>query len=174
MVLSRHPRTAVWAAAAVLVLGPVAVACSDDYGNGGSSSPYTSTAPATPSEAASGPADPAAAEQQIRAAWGTFFDPAASTDEKVAVLQNGEQLRPVLSAFGDDRDASRVSATVTSVEFTSPTAATVTYDLKVAGRTVLPDAKGSAVDEGGTWKVSVKALCALVELSPNAQSVPGC
>jgi hypothetical protein len=176
MFSTRNSRPAAWAAAAVLVLGPLAAACGDD-GDGGSgpttTPPTTAATPESPTQGAE-PADPAAAEQQIKKNWTTFFDPSAPTDEKVKVLQNGEALRPVLSAFSSDKNAARVSAEVTGVQFTSPTRANVTYNLMVAGNTALPDAKGTAVLEGDTWKVSQKALCALVELSPNAGAVPGC
>lgn len=173
---SKSPRPVVWAAAAVLVLGPLAAACSDDGGDG--SAPATSptpaaSAPETPGER-SGPADRAAAEEEVKKNWTTFFDPRTSTDEKVKVLENGEALRPALTAFSGDRNAAQASAEVTDVRFTSETEATVTYDLMVGGNTALPGAKGTAVLDDGTWKVSQKALCALVELSPDARAVPGC
>ncbi|MEV4685037.1 hypothetical protein [Streptomyces kurssanovii] len=176
MFSTRNSGPAAWAAAAVLVLGPLAAACGDD-GDGGSgpatSPPTTAATPESPTDGAE-PADPAAAEQQIKKNWTAFFDPAVPADEKVKLLENGEALRPVLMAFAKDKNAARASAEVTGVQFTSATRATVTYNLMVDGNTALPDAKGTAVLEGDTWKVSQKALCALVELSPNAGAVPGC
>jgi hypothetical protein len=174
MFSTRNSRPAAWAAAAVLVLGPLAAACGDDGGSEPATSPPTTAAtPESPTEGAE-PADPAAAEQQIKKNWTAFFDPSVTTDEKVKLLENGEALRPVLTAFANDENAARASAEVTGVQFTSPTRATVTYNLMVDGNTALPDAKGTAVLEDDTWKVSQKALCALVELSPNARAVPGC
>lgn len=127
----------------------------------------TATAPAAQ------PADPAAAKAQIEKNWTTFFDPEASTDAKVKVLENGEALRPLLAAFGNDKNAARSSAKVTDVTFGSPTQAAVTYDLLIGGNPALPGAKGTAVFQDQTWKVSVKTLCALVRLSGNA-AAPGC
>lgn len=132
----------------------------------------TATAPAN-SPAADQPADPAAAKAQIEKNWTTFFDPKASTDAKVKVLENGDALRPLLVAFGGDKNAAQSSAKVTGVSFGSPTQATVTYDLLVGGNPALPGAKGTAVLQDQTWKVSVKTLCALVQLSGNA-AAPGC
>ncbi|MFI1396453.1 hypothetical protein [Streptomyces sp. NPDC020681] len=181
MVHVRHSRTAAWAAAAVLVLVPATAACSDN-GDGGSGSSPTPTATATtapPTEpgtsppAGEGPADPAAAEAEIEQNWTTFFDPEASTEAKVKVLENGEDLRPLLAAFGGDKNAAQSSAKVTDVQFTSPTEATVTYDLLVGGAPALPGSKGTSVYQDETWKVSVKTLCALVKLSGNA-AAPGC
>ncbi|MEU4346588.1 hypothetical protein [Streptomyces sp. NPDC023838] len=165
-------RPAAWAAAAVLVLCPAAAACSDSGGGAGKSPSPTATAPAN-SPAPDRPADPAAAKAQITKNWTTFFDPRASTDAKVKVLENGEALRPLLAAFGDDKNAAQSSAQVTAVDFTSPTEAAVTYDLLVGGSPALPGAKGTAVYQDQTWKVSVRTLCALVRLSGNA-AAPGC
>ncbi|MEU9774346.1 MULTISPECIES: hypothetical protein [Streptomyces] len=174
MAHTRHSRGAVWAAAAVLVLGPLAVGCSDDSDSGSATSPTpAATSPASPTEGA-GPADPAAAEDQIEESWDVFFDPSTTTEQKVAVLENGEELRPALAAFSGDQNAAAVGAEVTGVEFTSPTEAEVTYDLLVDGVVVLPDTLGTAVEEDGVWKVSQKALCGLVSLSNDAPSVPGC
>ncbi|MFI7501969.1 hypothetical protein ACIBVL_26510 [Streptomyces sp. NPDC049687] len=160
------------AAALVLVLAPALAACSDDGGGGGAgTAPMTSSAPA-----ATAPADPAAAEQQIRQNWQKFFDPASSTEDKLAVLENGERMGPVLQAFGGDRRGGQVAAKVEKVEFTRPTEATVTYTLTLDGATALPHASGRAVQQEGTWKVSVTTLCALVQLSGNesGSAVPGC
>ncbi|MFF1477984.1 hypothetical protein ACFVYD_10460 [Streptomyces sp. NPDC058301] len=165
-------RPAAWAAAAVLVLCPAAAACSDSGGGAGKSPSPTATAPAN-SPAPDRPADPVAAKALITKNWTTFFDPRASTDAKVKVLENGEALRPLLTAFGDDKNAAQSSAQVTAVDFTSPTEAAVTYDLLVGGSPALPGAKGTAVYQDQTWKVSVRTLCALVRLSGNA-AAPGC
>ena len=83
---------------------------------------------------------------------------------------------PVMAAFSGDERGGQVEAQVTEVEFTSPTKATVTYTLLVNGATALPDTSGTAVEDDGTWKVSVSTLCALVQLSGNASAsaLPGC
>ncbi|MFJ8113243.1 hypothetical protein [Streptomyces sp. NPDC096132] len=164
------------AAAFVLVFAPTLAACSDDDGGNGASSPSASATPAPTSAAASAPADAAAAEQQVRRNWQKFFDPATSTEDKVAVLENGRMMGPVLQAFGGDQRGGQVAAEVEKVEFTSPTEATVTYTLTLDGATALPNASGKAVLQDGTWKVSVTTLCALVELSgdASASAVPGC
>ena len=61
---------------------------------------------------------------------------------------------------------------VTGIEFTSATDANVTYDLLVGGAPALPGSKGTSVLQNDTWKVSMKTLCGLVELS--GVTVPGC
>ncbi|MFD3574083.1 hypothetical protein [Streptomyces sp. NPDC058644] len=181
-------RSAALAAAAVLLVAPAAVACGDDSGGGGDSDPpkpsaETSTpdtpsedAPSedAPSEDASAPADPAAAEKEVKENFEKFFDPAVSMKEKEAVLEDGPKMRAVLKSFSGDERGKQVSADVNKVEFSSATEADVTYALTLKGATALPDASGTSVNQDDTWKVSVKTLCALVKLSGNESPGPGC
>jgi hypothetical protein len=163
------------AAGAVLVLAATLTACSDN--GGGSSASSTSSVKNSPSvPPATAPADPAAAQQEIEQNWEKFFDPAVSAKDKLAVLENGEQMAPVLQGFSGDQRGQQVKADVQKIEFTSPTEANVTYTLLLQGATALPNASGTAVEQNGTWKVSAKTLCALVQLSGNASAspVPGC
>src|SRR5438034_228572 len=115
---------------------------------GSSSVQKTTSAPA-----ATAPADPAAATKEIKENWAKFFDPKTSAKEKLAVLENGDKMALVLKAFGGDQRGGQVQAKVTKVEFTSPTKASVTYDLTLKGATALPNASGTAVEQNGTWKV---------------------
>lgn len=160
------------AAAAVLVLAAGLTACSDDNGGGSSASPT----PTAEQSTATAPADQAAARQEIKQNWEKFFDPAVSAQDKQAVLENGEQMAPVLQGFNGDQRGQQVKADVEKIEFTSPTEANVTYTLLLQGATALPNASGTAVEQNGTWKVSAKTLCALVQLSGNGSGspVPGC
>ncbi|MET9323829.1 hypothetical protein ABZX75_27155 [Streptomyces sp. NPDC003038] len=179
MVLSRTPHTAAWAAAAVLLLVPAAAGCASDSGDEAGTGTSTSTSsppvvvPVVPTTEMPEPADPAAAKAQVEKNWTTFFDPEASTDQKAGVLENGDTLKPLLTAFAADPNAAKSSAKVTGVDFTSSQEAQVTYDLLVGGTPALPGSKGTAVLQDGVWKVSVKTLCALVKISGNT-SVPGC
>ncbi|MGW6395080.1 hypothetical protein ACWFR1_32290 [Streptomyces sp. NPDC055103] len=118
------------------------------------------------------PADPGTAKAEITKNWTAFFDPKTPTAEKVKLLENGEEMRPVLGAFAGDKNAATSSAKVKGIEFTSPNDADVTYDLLIGGSPALPDSLGTSVLQDGTWKVSVKTLCGLVQLS--GTTVPGC
>jgi hypothetical protein len=137
--------------------------------------PATTPPPTTPAPGgtAGQPADPAAAKAQITQNWQTFFDPKTSIADKAKYLQNGSQLAALLQSFSADPRVGQVSAVVTNVAFTSPTTATVTYQLSLQGTVVEPNATGTAVLEDGVWKVSDSTLCGLVALSGNT-SVPGC
>ncbi|MFD0314048.1 hypothetical protein [Streptomyces flavalbus] len=182
MVLGSDPRrgtrarATALAAALLLFLGPALAACGDDEGGGSESTPPTPTAQRTTTGAATAPADAAQAEREIKDNWRKFFDPGTSLEEKQTVLENGDQMAPVLRAFSGDERGGQVQAEVTEVEFTSATGANVTYTLTLRGATALPDASGTAVEQDGTWKVSAKTLCALVRLSGDGSTapVPGC
>ena len=165
------------AAALVLIFAPVLAACSDKSGGGSQSTPPTpSVASTTTSAPATAPADPAAANQEITRNWQKFFDPTTSLTDKQQVLENGDRMAPVLKAFSSDKRGGQVQAQVQKIAFTSPTQATVTYALTLQGATALPNASGTSVQQGGTWKVSDNTLCALVKLSGDASSspAPGC
>ncbi|MFP3990325.1 hypothetical protein U9R90_23230 [Streptomyces sp. E11-3] len=115
-----------------------------------------------------------AAEKEVRANWEKFFDPEVKLADKEAVLENGPEMREVLRSFSGDERGQQVTAKVTEVDFTSDKEADVTYSLELSGATVMPDASGTSVNQDDTWKVSVKTLCALVQLSGNASPAPGC
>ncbi|MFJ5778273.1 hypothetical protein [Streptomyces sp. NPDC093094] len=164
------------AAALLLFLAPALAACSDDEGGGSASTPPAPTSSAP--EAQPQPSDVKAAEAEIRQNWQKFFDPKTSLQAKQAVLENGDRMAPVLQAFGGDERGGQVGAEVQKIVFTSPTDADVTYTLTLQGQTALPNASGTAVEQDGTWKVSVRTLCALVQLSRTGSAtqspIPGC
>jgi hypothetical protein len=66
---------------------------------------------------------------------------------------------------------SGLGAHVTSVTVTSPTTATVTYNLTAGGSPLLSGQTGTAVYEDGTWKVGDASMCGLLKLVPGG-SVP--
>jgi hypothetical protein len=108
--------------------------------------PTTTPSPApTPGTTATEPADPAAAKAQITQNWQAFFDPKTSITDKAKYLENGTQLTALLQGFSSDPRVGQVSAVVTNVAFTSPTTATVTYQLSLQGTVVEPNATGKAV-----------------------------
>ncbi|MEV7525666.1 hypothetical protein [Streptomyces sp. NPDC091371] len=176
MVQSRHPRAAAWAAAAVLLVVPALAGCSSESGSDpgatgtGTASPPSAGAPAAPT--AGEPADPAAAKAKIEKNWVLFFDPKTSTEQKAEVLEHGSLMEPLLAGLAHLPNADKTSVKVKSITFTSPTEATVTYDLLVDGSPALPDSKGISVLDDGVWKVSMKSLCGLIELSGDAAPPP--
>ncbi|MEV0532563.1 hypothetical protein [Kitasatospora sp. NPDC050463] len=178
---------------ALLLVGAVAGCSSSTSGSTASGSASVSaslsgTASATASSSTSGsasgsasagataPADPATATNQVTANWEKFFDPSTPIPEKASLLQNGDVLLPVLEGFSQDPRVGQVKARVTNVAFTSPTEATVTYELSLQGAVVEPSATGQAVLDNGTWKVSRSSLCGLLTQAGGASGtpIPGC
>ncbi|MQY13165.1 hypothetical protein SRB5_33080 [Streptomyces sp. RB5] len=181
----RRARAAAPVAVLVLAIGLGAAGCSDDGGGGGTKSPSptagTPTAAPEPTDTASAtetagegqePADPAAAEAQIKKNFEAFFDPKTPLDKKAELLEDGDRLEPLMRAFSGSDQARGVAVKVTGVSFSSPTEAAVSYAMTVSGATVLPNGAGTAVLDGSTWKVSKETLCGLVGISGTAG--PGC
>ena len=133
-------------------------------------SPATS---ATQVDASTTTVDLDAAKAAITANWTTFFDPATSIPDRLALLENGPSLQAALEQRATDPLMRQAAATVKSVDLTSPTTATVTYDVLLNGTVALPDAQGNAVLEDGVWKVTAASFCSLISLGATAP-IPGC
>jgi len=164
-------RRAVLAPALGLALAATVAACSSSSSSP-SSSPATS-APATSAPATSAPTSPnsSAAAAQITTNWEKFFASSTPVAQKVTLLQNGSTFAGAITALYKLPIASGIGAKVTKVTMTSPTSATVVYDITAAGAPLLSGQTGTAVYEGGTWKVGDASLCGLIKLVPGG-SVP--
>lgn len=164
-------RTAALLLTVVLAAGAGLTACGDDDDKGtvtpGGSVTATTSAPAT------APTDLVAAKAKVKENWEKFFAPTTDLNAKAALLQNGEQLRPVLQGFGQDPRVGQVEATANDVSFVSPTTADVTYSLTLQGQVVAPEAAGRSVLENGTWKVSIASFCGLLTQA-GTQDIPAC
>ena len=154
--LRRAP--AVLAAAGCLIL----VGCG---GGGGSHQP-----PATPTASASTAAEPTsgpAAMAAITANWKTVFNGKAPIPRRLALVQDGEQVAAFVEAqaktsFGAAATGS--TATVSSVTLTSPSQATVHYEVLLLGTPLLKNQVGTAIYQDGTWKVAIASFCGLAYL----------
>jgi len=128
--------------------------------------PTTSTQPAA---AASG-----AAEAAIKDHWEAFFLTATPAGTKLSYLQDAAHLQSALAIGAKSNGKKLESAKVTNVSVTSPTEATVTYDLTLDGKVVLPNATGTAVLTGSVWQISKDTFCGLIQLAVGGAAVPGC
>jgi len=135
-------------------------------GGGGGSSHHPSPKPAsatTAAEPASGPAAVAA----IEANWKTVFNGHASLPRRLDLLQDGPQVAAFVEAqaktsFG--AAAAGSTAKITSVTITSPTRATVHYEVLLLGTPLLKKQVGIAVFVNGVWKVGIASFCGLAYL----------
>ncbi|HVT21494.1 MAG TPA: hypothetical protein VHE57_08925 [Mycobacteriales bacterium] len=145
-------------------------------GCGGSSGGPASTTPEHHYAGATAPSDQAAATAAITTTWQTFFH--TGTDPKAAaqLLENGSRLGAAIKVAAKIQRKQKITedAKVLGVDFTSPTAATVTYNLLSHGSVLLPKATGQAVLQDGRWKVSQSTFCTLVQLGAGGTKIPGC
>ena len=158
-------RRIIMAPALVLALALAVAAC------GSSSSSSSSSASSAPASSALASGN-SAATAQITANWEKFFNASTPTSERVALLQNGAAFAVAIS--GLSHLVSGLGATVTSVTVTSPTSATVKYNLTASGSTLLSGQTGTAVYENGTWKVGDASLCGLLKLVPGGSTPAAC
>jgi hypothetical protein len=110
----------------------------------------------------------------ITDAFIVFFDGASTTDEKVAVLENGEQLRPMLEDAAEDPSFASLSAQVHSVDLLPDTecaaeghtapCARVEHDLFVGTYPAAANQTSYAVVQDGTWRVAMSSWCAFVAI----------
>ena len=136
-------------------------------GGGSSSSHHAS---ATPTSSASAPAEPTsgpAAVAAITANWKTVFNGKAPIPRRLALVQNGPQVAAFVQAqaktsFGVAATGS--TATVSSVAITSPSQATVHYEVLLLGTPLLKNQVGTAVYLDGIWKVAIASFCGLAYL----------
>lgn len=131
-----------------------------------SSSPAASTArpslPAGSGGASKSGASATSAVAEITADWNAFFSGSTSTSRRAQLLQNGGQFSSALAAIASSPLNSAVTPKVDSVKLISSTQARVKYDLSALGTQVATGASGTAVFQGGTWKVGDDVFCSLV------------
>jgi hypothetical protein len=148
-----------------LALAAAITACSSSSSSSSSTTPPSPTSAAS-SAAATGSASSggsASAIAAIKTNWEAFFSSSTPNSERVQLLQNGQTFASAVHTFSSNPLASTVSAKVTSVKVTSPTQASVKYDLTAAGQSVESGATGVAVLEGGVWKVGDASFCGLLK-----------
>ncbi|HEV2635284.1 MAG TPA: hypothetical protein VGX23_09065 [Actinocrinis sp.] len=156
-----------------LTLGGATLAGCSGSSTPSASAPSTSAAAAATTSAAAPSQGSAADTQQITQNWEAFFNKATPLAQKAQYLQNGSQMGATIQQFASNPLVGQVSARVDSVGFTSPTQATVTYDiLGPTGSPLLPNASGQAMKVNGTWVVADSSLCALLSLTGG--KIPGC
>jgi hypothetical protein len=134
----------------------------------------SSTSSKPPASSSGEPQSGTAAQQQIATNWAAFFSPKTPTQQRVALLQDGQTFAPVIRAQEGSGLVSAASASVSKVTVTAPSQATVHYSILLNGQPALPNQSGIAVLEGGTWKVGVSSFCGLLALESggNTASLP--
>ena len=154
-----RPVWAVMAATACLILA----ACGGSSSSSAKPTSSAATASASTAEPTSGPAAVAA----ITANWKTVFNGKAPIPQRLALVQDGSQVAAFVQAqaktsFGQAATGS--TATVSAVTVTSPSQATVHYQVLLLGTPLLKNQVGTAIYQGGIWKVAIASFCGLAYL----------
>ena len=134
---------------------------------GGSPSPKPSSPAATASASTAEPTSGPAAVAAITANWKTVFNGKAPIPSRLALVQDGPQVAAFVEAqaktsFG--QAAAGSTATVSSVTITSPSQATVHYEVLLLGTPLLKNQVGTAIYLNGIWKVAIASFCGLAYL----------
>jgi hypothetical protein len=159
----RHSARRIFMAPALgLALAAAVTACS----SGGSAT--SSTPPPTPSATATHTSSPTTGSSgstvaAITANWEAFFSSSTPNSKRIQLLENGSQFTSAVNAFSASPLAAAVSSKVDSVTVTSPTQATVKYDLTAGGTSVASGATGTSVLQNGVWKVGDDVFCGLLK-----------
>jgi hypothetical protein len=128
----------------------------------------TTTPPSLPSPGAQ-PADPAAARLEIERAFTTSYDGGVGdSPEKQAVVEDPTVLAHALEQINQGPYAGHVAdsdAKVNDVVFTSPTEATVRYEIDIVNYTSFTGRIGQAKLIDGRWKITRATTCNDIALS---------
>ena len=137
---------------------------------GGGGSPSAKSASQKPTSSATAAAEPVsgpAAVAAITANWKTVFNGKAPIPRRLALVQDGSQVAAFVQAqaktsFGQAATGS--TATVSAVTITSPSQATVHYQVLLLGTPLLKNQVGTAIYQDGIWKVAIASFCGLAYL----------
>jgi hypothetical protein len=169
-------RRVIAAPALGLVLAAAISACSSSSSSSSSpppASPSAATSSAAPSPSSgTGAGNSSATTATIKTNWEKFFSGKTPDAERVSLLQNGPAFATTIggmSALGTS-----ASAKVSNVQLTSSKQATVIYTVYLGSTAALPNAKGVAVLENGTWKVSDASFCELLTLQNGGKAPSVC
>jgi hypothetical protein len=158
---------------AAAALGVALAACGSSGTPSTSPSSAAASSPAPPASApasSSAPASGSAAASTVAANWTAFFNPKTPVAKREGLLEDGQDFDAVIKAQAGSGLASAASAKVTKVTVTSPSQATVVYNILVAGQPALSNQSGTAVLQDGTWKVGLSSFCSLLTLEAGGKT----
>jgi hypothetical protein len=146
---------------ATVVVALIAAGCGGDDDDGGDDDATPTTEQSTTTSI-----DEQAAIEEITTNVETLFNPALPISERVAYLEDGEELRPVVEQTYQilGEQASQASAQVDNVTLNDDGTANVEFQVLLAGTPVVPTT-GTAVLVDGKWLVSKATVCDLISLA---------
>ena len=124
----------------------------------------SSSSPAASASTSSGSAASGADEKEITTNWEAFFNAKTPVAKRVSLLQDGSTFSSIIKSQAGSGLAAEATAQVTKVTLITTSEAQVTYDILVGGTPELKNQNGTAVLQGGIWKVGVASFCGLLTL----------
>ena len=109
----------------------------------------------------------------IKANWESFFNGKTSAATKISLVENGQKFASVINNQEGSPQSQSATSMVTGVTITSPTKATVKYNIGMSGAS-LDGQTGTAVYENGVWKVADVSFCQLLTLQNLGKTPPVC
>jgi hypothetical protein len=134
---------------------PTQTSSSDPSGDPSGTPTGTPTGSGTPADAAT--------KLAVTKAFTTFFGDVGTVAQSEAVLQHGAMFADALEEQSKGAYAQKSSASVSDVRV-SGDLAYVTFTISSNGTALLPNTKGYAVRDAGTWKVAAQTFCTLLQL----------
>lgn len=128
----------------------------------------TAAAPATTDGPPTAAAD---ADPQVDAAalaWTTVFDSATTFDQKAPHLEVAADLRPTIDAYAATGTQMGGITLVPTDVVVADAAATITYDIHIAGQEAYGGQAGTVTLRDGTWIVTRDEFCAFMALARTA------
>jgi hypothetical protein len=139
----------------------ISLAACGSSGGSASSGPSPSRGPVDINPT-TGPSFNANTDNTIAANWTTFFNDKTPAAKRISLLQNGQTYAAVIQSQAGTGLAASATADVTGVEQLTSTTAKVVYNILLAGVPALKAQSGTAVLQGGTWKVGDVSFCGLL------------
>lgn len=108
---------------------------------------------------------PAAASAAIVGAYTTFFAPATSTADRIALVERGTEFETEISGMANHIRTALTTVEVTNVILAQPGKAELRFTLSISGSPVVDGQVGHAVREADGWKIASATMCGLVAIS---------
>ncbi|WP_232330702.1 hypothetical protein [Nocardia fusca] len=108
---------------------------------------------------------PAAANAAIVGAYTTFFAPATSTADRIALVERGADFETEISGMANHIRTALTTVEITDVVPAQPGKAELRFTLSISGSPVVDGQVGHAVREADGWKIAATTMCGLVAIS---------
>lgn len=108
---------------------------------------------------------PAAAAAAISGVYDTFFAPATSTADRIALVERGEDFETEIGGMVNHIRTALTTVQISDVTLLDSSSAELRFTLNISGNPVVSNQVGHAVREPDGWKIAATTMCGLVAIS---------